>query len=102
ATETRAVEGADLIVFAVKPQQMRDAASALSAHLDGSVPAILTIAAGIRLADLARWIKAPARLIRAMPNTPALIGQGISGVYAGPAVDRSARELAGAVLEAAG
>src|SRR5262249_61247190 len=52
--------------------------------------------------DLARWLAKPAPLIRAMPNTPALIGQGISGVFAPPGVDARARELATTVLEAAG
>ena len=64
---------------------------------------VLTIAAGIRLADLARWLGGHARLVRAMPNTPALIGTGISGVVrgAGASTRRAARSRR-AVLEAAG
>ena len=78
-----AVAGAELIVFAVKPQQMRAAAQALSFHLaDSPGPVVLSIAAGIRLADLARWLHGRGRLVRAMPNTPALVGKGISGVFA--------------------
>ena len=101
--DARAVEGADLIVLAVKPQQVRAAARALAAHLAAAAPpVVLTIVAGIRLADLARWLGPSARLVRAMPNTPALIGKGISGIYAGPEVDAAGRALATGVLEAAG
>ena len=103
AIDARAADAAELIVFAVKPQQMRAAARALEPHLaTAAPPVVLTIAAGIRLADLARWLGPAARLVRAMPNTPALIGRGISGVYAGPEVDPAGRALAGRVLEAAG
>lgn len=98
-----AVTDAELIVFAVKPQQMRDAARALAAHVPRAPePVVLSIAAGIRLVDLARWLGGYRRLVRAMPNTPALIGKGISGLFAAPEVDASGRALATAVIEAAG
>jgi pyrroline-5-carboxylate reductase len=98
-----AVAGAALVVLAVKPQQMRNAARALAPHLAAApAPVVLSIAAGIRLADLARWLGGHGRLVRAMPNTPALVGKGISGVYAPPAVDAAGRELAAALLAAAG
>jgi pyrroline-5-carboxylate reductase len=63
---------------------------------------VLTIAAGIRLADLSRWLLGYRRLVRAMPNTPALIGAGISALYALPGVDGDGRARAAAVLEAVG
>jgi pyrroline-5-carboxylate reductase len=97
-----AVAGAILVVFAVKPQQMREAALIVVPHLVGSDTVVLTIAAGIRLADLSRWLGGYSRLVRAMPNTPALIGKGISGVYADPGVDSAGRALATGVLEAGG
>ena len=98
-----AVAGAALIVVAVKPQQMREAAHALAAHVSRAPePVILSIAAGIRLADLSRWLGGYRRLVRAMPNTPALIGQGISGLFAASDVDAPGRALARAVVEAAG
>ena len=78
-----AIDGADAVVLAVKPQQMREAARAL-APLIAPVPWVLTIAAGVRCADLSRWLGGYARIVRAMPNTPALVGAGISGVYAMP------------------
>ena len=96
-----AFDGADLVVMAVKPQQMREAAQALAPYI-ADVPVVLTIAAGTRIADLARWLRGYARIVRAMPNTPALVGAGISGAYAPAEVDGESRALAGRVLEAAG
>src|SRR6188472_3334520 len=99
-TDAAAVSGADIVVMAVKPQQMRDAARQLSPFI-GAVPLVLTIAAGVRCADLGRWLGGYTRIVRAMPNTPALIGAGISGLYATPDV-RAGSEAAVAVLEACG
>jgi pyrroline-5-carboxylate reductase len=101
AAAADAVSGADVVVLAVKPQQMREAASSLALHR-GALPVVLSIAAGIRIDDLARWLGGHRRIVRAMPNTPALIGRGISGVYADPSVDAQARGAAAQVLEAAG
>lgn len=92
--------GAEVIVLAVKPQVMRQAAQSLAPWLDGQI--VLTIAAGIRSADLSRWLGGYSRLVRAMPNTPALINAGISGLYARPSVDAAGREAAGAILAAVG
>jgi pyrroline-5-carboxylate reductase len=63
---------------------------------------VLSIAAGIRIDDLARWLGGYRRIVRAMPNTPALVGRGIAGLYADPAVDDAARARAAQVLQAAG
>ena len=98
-----AVGDAELIVFAVKPQQMQEAARSLAAQLSRAAePVVLSIAAGIRLVDLARWLGGYRRLARAMPNTPALIGKGVSGLFAAAEVDASGRALAAAAIEAAG
>jgi pyrroline-5-carboxylate reductase len=98
-----AVAGAALVTLAVKPQQMREAARLLAPHLaDVPVPVVLSIAAGIRLPDLSSWLLGHRRLVRAMPNTPALVGKGISGVYALPDVDIAGRALVSKVLAAAG
>jgi pyrroline-5-carboxylate reductase len=103
APDAAALDGATLVVLAVKPQQMRAAATALAPQLTAAQPVVLSIAAGIRLADLARWLGGHVRLARTMPNTPALIGHGISGAYARPEVDAAGRaqvqELLGAVGE---
>jgi pyrroline-5-carboxylate reductase len=100
--DAAAIAGADLIVFAVKPQYMREAARAAAPHLARSQAVVLSIAAGIRVADLARWLGGYRRIVRAMPNTPALIGRGISGVHAAEDVDVASRARCTALLEAAG
>lgn len=99
-TGPAAVDGVDLAVLAVKPQQMRDAARQLAPHV-GPVPLVLTIAAGVRCADLSRWLGGYLRIVRAMPNTPALIGAGISGLYATPEARGDAAHAA-RILEACG
>ncbi len=96
-----AVEGADIVVMAVKPQHMRVAAVALAPYI-APIPVVLSIAAGTRIAELSKWLAGYARIVRAMPNTPALVGSAISGAYAAPEVDPVGRGLAGRVLEAAG
>ncbi|HKO87008.1 MAG TPA: pyrroline-5-carboxylate reductase [Burkholderiales bacterium] len=90
----------DVIVLAVKPQQMRSVARSVSAYVKEAL--VLSIAAGIRLPDLARWLGGQVHLARCMPNTPALIGMGISGLYAAPAVSAEQRANAQRILEAVG
>lgn len=94
-----AIGGCDAVVLAVKPQQMRDVCTALRPHLGDAL--VLSIAAGIRATDIARW-SGSACVVRAMPNTPALIGRGISGLAALPAVSARQRTLAEQILGAAG
>lgn len=89
-----------LIVLAVKPQTLPDVAAALASRLDGQL--VVSIAAGVRVADLARWLGGHDRIVRAMPNTPALVRAGIAGLYAAPAVGTEARSQAEAVLRAVG
>ena len=97
------IAGTELVVLAVKPQQMHLAAKALAPHLPQTPgPVVLSIAAGIRLIDLGRWLNRYPRLVRAMPNTPALIGKGISGAFAAASVDAEGRALVSSVLAAAG
>jgi len=88
-----AIAGAGIVVLAVKPQQMRAAAGALAPFIAGArPPVILTIAAGIRIADLARWLGGAVPIVRAMPNTPALVGEGATAIA--PAVGCAAATLA--------
>jgi len=95
-----ALAQAEVIVMAVKPQQMREAAGAVAPHLGTQL--VLSIAAGIRIADLSRWLAGHARIVRSMPNTPALIGAGISAMVAGSAVDAAGRGAAERILAAVG
>jgi len=102
ASDCRGMVAAEVIVLAVKPQHMRDALRPVVPFLGASSPVVLSIAAGLRLADISRWLGGYGRLVRAMPNTPALIGEGIAALYAAPEVDAAGRVLAEEVLRAGG
>ena len=80
-----AVADADAVVLAVKPQMLKQACAELVPHLRGEL--IVSIAAGTRVASIARWLGDHQRIVRTMPNTPALIGQGITGLYVPDALD---------------
>jgi pyrroline-5-carboxylate reductase len=94
------VLAADTLVLAVKPQDMRLAATPLAGKLGGKL--VISVAAGIRLKDLSRWLGGHAKLVRCMPNTPALIGAGIAGLYAPAGVKPLERRRAERILGAVG
>jgi pyrroline-5-carboxylate reductase len=91
---------ADTWVLAVKPQDARAALSSVASSVGDKL--VISIAAGIRLAALSRWLGGHRRLVRCMPNTPALIGAGITGLYALPEVDAAGKRQAETILAAAG
>ena len=95
-----AVGHADVILLCVKPQQMREVAQQLAPHLTSQL--VLSIAAGIRYGDLSRWLNNYTCIVRSMPNMPALINNGITGLVAGPGVNAAQRALADAILSAVG
>jgi pyrroline-5-carboxylate reductase len=95
------VASSDVIVLAVKPQQMREVALRLQSQLDAR-PLLLSIAAGIRGSDLSRWLNGYGAIVRTMPNTPALIGKGITGMVAMAGVSESQRSAADSILRAVG
>ena len=74
---------ADVVVWAIKPQQFQAAAQAAAPHLAQALH--ISVAAGITTDTLARWLGST-RVVRCMPNTPALVGQGMTGMYAAPGV----------------
>jgi pyrroline-5-carboxylate reductase len=88
-----------VIVLAVKPQQLRSIATEIAPVLNGQL--IISIAAGIRAVDLARWLGTQ-NIVRAMPNTPALVRRGMTGLYALSQVAESQREQAENILAAVG
>ncbi|MDE2599614.1 MAG: pyrroline-5-carboxylate reductase [Rhodocyclaceae bacterium] len=90
----------EVLALAVKPQQMREAVAPLIGKLEAQL--VVSIAAGLRVADIARWLGGHQRIVRTMPNTPALIGAGITGLYAAPGVDAEQRQLADTILTAVG
>jgi pyrroline-5-carboxylate reductase len=98
--EASGVAGADCIVLAVKPQQLREVAQGLAAAAAGAL--VISIAAGIRASDLSRWLGGHERIVRAMPNTPALVLAGMTGLYASAGATREDRDRAESILRAAG
>jgi pyrroline-5-carboxylate reductase len=106
ADNAAAVAAADTWVLAVKPQVMRRVCEPLAGTARARRPLAVSIAAGITSAQVARWLgddrgeRQP--VVRTMPNTPALLGAGVTGLYANPAVDSDGRTRAEALLQAAG
>ncbi len=95
-----ALSMSDVIVLAVKPQQLREVVATINPFLTSQL--VLSIAAGIRAADISRWLGGHQAIVRTMPNTPALIGQGITGAYALSGVTELQKESADALLRAVG
>lgn len=93
---------AGVVVLAVKPQVLRAAVESARAELQRHQPLIISIAAGIRCADIARMAGVELALVRAMPNTPALVNAGVSGLFANALVTPVQRELAESILRAVG
>ncbi len=95
-----AIARCDVIVLAVKPQQMKEVAQQLQPQVSSQL--ILSIAAGIRAVDLSRWLNGHEAIVRTMPNTPALIGKGITGMVAMAGVSEQQRDAADAIMRAVG
>ncbi len=94
------VSQCDVVVLAVKPQQIREVALALRSHISSQL--ILSIAAGIRAVDMSRWLGGYTAIVRTMPNTPSLVGLGMSGMVAMDGVSSSQREVADDIMKAVG
>jgi pyrroline-5-carboxylate reductase len=90
---------ADMVVWAVKPQTFHDATTAVAPHTRQALH--LSVAAGIPSSSIAQWL-GNERVIRSMPNTPALIGQGVTGLFARDAVTPSDKEWATQVISTTG
>jgi pyrroline-5-carboxylate reductase len=97
-----AVDSAAVVVLAVKPQLMAQVVRPLGPALQQQKPVVISVAAGIPCASLVQWLGAGVALVRCMPNRPALIGAGATGLYADPGVGAAERELAGQVLASTG
>ena len=95
-----ALQNAEAVVLAVKPQQAREATEAAARFLDD--PIFISIAAGVRLRNLSRWLGGSRRLVRAMPNTPALVHAGVTGLHAFEGLSLADRTAAEALLAAVG
>ena len=94
------IQTSDVIVLAVKPQQLSSVAKQIARLLHSQL--VVSIAAGVQSSDLSRWLGSYSNVIRAMPNTPAQIQAGITGLYAIPSVSRAHIAMADGILGAVG
>ena len=97
-----AIEGCELVIVAVKPQQAGAVLGAIAPQLRSARPVLLSVAAGIPIASLGTWAGPGVPIVRTMPNRAALIGAGVSGMYAEPGLTAGQRALAEQVMQAAG
>lgn len=88
-----------LLVWAIKPQMFKQVASPLAGRFEHALH--LSVAAGVRSDSMARWLQSE-RIVRAMPNTPALVGLGQTGLFARPAVQAAERERVEQLMQAIG
>jgi pyrroline-5-carboxylate reductase len=102
ADNASAVGKADLVVLAVKPQDAGAVLAPLAGPLQRRRPVVLSVAAGVRVHALQGWCGAGVPVIRAMPNRPALVGAGVTGLFAPAQVDASGRALAAQVMQSVG
>lgn len=100
--EAAQVAEAGTWVFAVKPQVMRGVCESLAAAAQSRQPLVVSIAAGITAAQLDRWLGGNVAVVRTMPNTPALLGAGITALFANARVDAAGRDASERLLTAAG
>ncbi|MEA1890493.1 MAG: pyrroline-5-carboxylate reductase [Pseudomonadota bacterium] len=96
------VEQSDLLLFAVKPQLLRQISEPLQQAVQEKCPLIISIAAGVRSSDLDIWLGGELAIVRVMPNTPALVRAGVSGLYANHLVNNLQRDLAESILRSVG
>jgi pyrroline-5-carboxylate reductase len=102
ADNREAVNGADVVVIAVKPQDMAGTVQRAAEAFGSNPPLVISIAAGIRIADIQAWCGPGVAVVRAMPNRPALNGVGATGLYAPHTVSEAHRALAAQVMGAVG
>jgi len=98
----QAIKDADVVVLAVKPQSMQDALESIKAPLSLEKPLLISIAAGIKLSDLGKWAGKDLAIVRAMPNTPALIQAGATALYANKYTSNTQRDLAETIMRSVG
>ncbi len=93
---------ADLVVLAVKPQSMQQACEQIAEQCQSTRPLIISIAAGIPTADIDHWLGGGLAIVRCMPNTPALVQSGTTGLYANAEVVAYQREITNGILGSVG
>ncbi|MDX1347764.1 MAG: pyrroline-5-carboxylate reductase [Thiomicrorhabdus chilensis] len=98
----QAIQQADIVILAVKPQILQAVCKSIQDSIQKSTPLILSVAAGIRSKDINRWLGGNQAIVRTMPNTPALIQSGATGLYANPQVSQEQKNQAEHIMRAAG
>ena len=97
-----AVHNADVVVLAVKPQVMAGVAEQLAPEVREHRPLVISVAAGIRIQHLSHWLGAESAIVRTMPNTPAMLQAGATGLFASDSVTEEQRSLAESIMRAVG
>jgi len=98
----QAIKDADVVVLAVKPQSMQDALESIKVPLSLEKPLLISIAAGIKLSDLGKWAGKDLAIVRAMPNTPALIQAGATALCSNQITSGAQRDLAETIMRSVG
>lgn len=98
----QAVMAADAVILAVKPQVLKPVTEAMKGAVQATQPVIISVAAGILSTSIDRWLGGNTAIVRCMPNTPALVGTGASGLYANSQVSEEQRAAAETILKATG
>lgn len=102
ADSAEVIAGADAVILAVKPQQLREVCEAIAPAMQAQQPLVISIAAGVEVGAMKRWLGYDAAIVRCMPNTPALVSAGASGLYAADGVTDEQKQLATEILESVG
>lgn len=97
-----AIAHADVVTLAVKPQVMREVCLALRDAVAKRKPLVVSLAAGVRTTSIGAWLGEATRVVRAMPNTPALVGSGATALFSGPGVSDEQRSLAESIMRSVG
>jgi pyrroline-5-carboxylate reductase len=98
----QATAAAQIILLAIKPQMFSQVLMSLTAIIQTQQPLVLSIAAGIRVASIQKWLGDHIAIIRAMPNTPSLISCGATALYANPFVSQTQKTLAESIMRTVG
>jgi pyrroline-5-carboxylate reductase len=96
------IDSADVVIFAVKPQVLRAAVESVAITLRENTPLLVSIVAGISCDDTLRWVGANLPFVRVMPNTPALVNQGVSGLFANKFASSKQKQLSESLMRAVG
>lgn len=102
AEAAEAIAHAEVVVLAVKPQVLASVAKSLASAVQARRPLVVSIAAGVRIADMERWLGGNLAVVRCMPNTPALVGSGATALVANDRVNPARRAVAESILRAVG